>query len=143
MVHAHARTHALTRTHTHTHGRTHTHTHTAFPKTHLFDNTPELYYRRPCSPITPQKPTPTIPTRNRLQTTWHKHLHLEREVRTTAPRAGQCQARQQYTHSHARGPSVSLSIGSGCLDVANAELSPKRYWRGPRSQEVGLEGNYT
>ena len=27
-------------------------------------------------------------------------------------------------------------------NLFNAELSPKRYWRGPRSQEVGEEGNY-
>ena len=26
------------------------------------------------------------------------------------------------------------------LHLFNAELSPKRYWRGPRSQEVGHEG---
>ena len=25
----------------------------------------------------------------------------------------------------------------------NAELSPKKYWRGPKSQEVGEEGDYT
>ena len=29
------------------------------------------------------------------------------------------------------------------LDLFNAELSPKRYWRGPGSQEVGEEGDYT
>ena len=28
----------------------------------------------------------------------------------------------------------------GWLNVFNAELSPKRYRRGPRSQEVGEEG---
>ena len=27
--------------------------------------------------------------------------------------------------------------------VFNAELSPKRYWRGPRSQEVGEEGDFS
>ena len=31
----------------------------------------------------------------------------------------------------------------GWLNVFNAELSPKRYWRGLRSQEVGKEGDYT
>ena len=30
----------------------------------------------------------------------------------------------------------------GCLDWCNAELSPKRYWWGPRSQEVGEKGDY-
>ena len=29
------------------------------------------------------------------------------------------------------------------LDLLNAELSPKRYWQGPRTQEVGKEGDYT
>ena len=29
------------------------------------------------------------------------------------------------------------------LDSLNAELSPKRNWRGPRSQEAGKEGDYT
>ena len=29
------------------------------------------------------------------------------------------------------------------LDLSNAELSLKRYWRGPRSQEVGEERDYT
>ena len=28
------------------------------------------------------------------------------------------------------------------MDVSNAELSLKRWWRGPRSQEVGEEGDY-
>ena len=31
----------------------------------------------------------------------------------------------------------------GWLDLFSAELSPKRYWRGPRSQEVGEEGDCT
>ena len=31
----------------------------------------------------------------------------------------------------------------GWLKGFNAELSPKRYWRGPRSQEVGEEGDYS
>ena len=31
----------------------------------------------------------------------------------------------------------------GWLNLFNAELSPKRYWWGPRSQEVGEEGDYT
>ena len=26
---------------------------------------------------------------------------------------------------------------AGWLDLFNAELSPKRYWRGPKSQETG------
>ena len=30
----------------------------------------------------------------------------------------------------------------GWLHWFNAELSPKRYWRGPKSQEVGEEGGY-
>ena len=30
----------------------------------------------------------------------------------------------------------------GWLNLFNAELSPKRFWRGPRSQEVGEEGDY-
>ena len=29
------------------------------------------------------------------------------------------------------------------LDVLNAELFPKRYWRGSKPQEVGEEGDYT
>ena len=29
------------------------------------------------------------------------------------------------------------------LNMFNAELSPKRYWWGPKSQEVGEEGGYT
>ena len=29
------------------------------------------------------------------------------------------------------------------LNWFNAELSPKKYWWGPRSQEVGEEGGYT
>ena len=28
----------------------------------------------------------------------------------------------------------------GCLHSFNAELSPKRYWQGPKSQEVGRRG---
>ena len=28
------------------------------------------------------------------------------------------------------------------LNLSNPELSPKRFWRGPRSQEVGEEGDY-
>ena len=32
---------------------------------------------------------------------------------------------------------------SGWLNVFNAELSPKRYWRGPGSQEVREEGDLT
>ena len=31
----------------------------------------------------------------------------------------------------------------GLVTYFNAELSPKRYWPGPRSQEVGEEGDYT
>ena len=31
----------------------------------------------------------------------------------------------------------------GWLNVFNVELSPERSWRGPRSQEVGGEGDYT
>ena len=27
--------------------------------------------------------------------------------------------------------------------IINAELSPNRHWQGPRSQEVGEEGDYT
>ena len=42
--------------------------------------------------------------------------------------------------------SLVVVIVIGCLvvwlNVFNAELSPKRYWRGPRSQEVGEEGDY-
>ena len=126
-THTHARTHSRTHTHTRTHARTHARTHTALPKTHLFRQYARTLLQKTLLSHYPKKPTPSLPTRNRLQTTWHKHLNLEREDQTTgAPRAGQCQARQQYTCSHARGPSVSLSIGSGCLDVANAELSPKR-----------------
>ena len=30
----------------------------------------------------------------------------------------------------------------GRLNCFNAELSPKRYWRGPRSREMGEEGDY-
>ena len=37
--------------------------------------------------------------------------------------------------------SVSKQI-PGWLNLFNAELSPKRYWREPRSQEVGEEGDY-
>ena len=28
----------------------------------------------------------------------------------------------------------------GWLNLSNAQLSPKRYWQGPRSQEMGEEG---
>ena len=31
----------------------------------------------------------------------------------------------------------------GWLNAFNAELSPKRYWCGPRSQEEGQEGDCT
>ena len=35
----------------------------------------------------------------------------------------------------------------GCLvvwcNLFNAELSPKKFWRGPRSQETGKEGDCT
>ena len=31
----------------------------------------------------------------------------------------------------------------GWMNWFNAELSPKRYWRGPMSQEVGEEGDCT
>ena len=31
----------------------------------------------------------------------------------------------------------------GWLNLFNAELSLKRYWRAPRSQELGEEGDYT
>ena len=31
----------------------------------------------------------------------------------------------------------------GWLNLINAELSPMGYWWGPRSQEVGVEGDYT
>ena len=37
----------------------------------------------------------------------------------------------------------SLRCWVGCLHLFNDELSPKRYWRGPRSQEVGEEGDCT
>ena len=33
-------------------------------------------------------------------------------------------------------------IGLVSFNLFNAELSPKRYWRGPRSQEVGGEEDY-
>ena len=29
-----------------------------------------------------------------------------------------------------------------CLNMFSAEVSPKRYWRGPRSQEMGEKGDY-
>ena len=32
--------------------------------------------------------------------------------------------------------------GGGYLNLFNIELSPKRYWQGPRSQEVGEVGDY-
>ena len=31
----------------------------------------------------------------------------------------------------------------GLVNLFNAELSPTRYWWGPRSQQVGEEGDYT
>ena len=31
---------------------------------------------------------------------------------------------------------------AGWLNLFNAELSPKRYWRGPKSQALGKEGHY-
>ena len=37
---------------------------------------------------------------------------------------------------------ISLPLSFGWLKWFNAELSPKSYWRGPRSQEVGEEGVY-
>ena len=39
--------------------------------------------------------------------------------------------------------SVSRTLLSGRLNMFNAKLSLKRYRRGPRSQEVGEEGDYT
>ena len=35
------------------------------------------------------------------------------------------------------------AVKPGWLNGFNTELSPKRYWRGPRSQEVGEEEDYT
>ena len=32
---------------------------------------------------------------------------------------------------------VVVVVDFGRLNLFNAELSPKRYWRGPRSQELG------
>ena len=42
----------------------------------------------------------------------------------------------------ARFMSDEFCVLVGWLKWFNAELSPTRYWRGPRSQEVGEEGDY-
>ena len=39
--------------------------------------------------------------------------------------------------------SYAHRVPSGSSDLFNAELSPKRSWRGLRSQEVGEERDYT
>ena len=43
-----------------------------------------------------------------------------------------------------RGGTLGTMVGSlvGWLNLLNPESSPKRFWRGPRSQEVGEEGDY-
>ena len=53
-----------------------------------------------------------------------------------------------YKMWYRENPSFSFSSSStagwfGWLNLLNAELSPKRYWMGPTSQEVEEEGDYT
>ena len=38
---------------------------------------------------------------------------------------------------------MTLKFGLVSLILFDVELSPKRYWRGPRSQKVGDRGHYT
>ena len=38
------------------------------------------------------------------------------------------------------GQKMASDSGSVWLSSFNAELSPKRYWRGPNSQKLGEEG---
>ena len=40
-------------------------------------------------------------------------------------------------------PIKLLVLLVGWLNLFKAKLPSKRYWRGPRSQEVGEEGDYT
>ena len=49
---------------------------------------------------------------------------------------------QIYTATRGKGKCFA-EIRVGWLNRINAELSPKRYWWRPRSQEVGEEGDCT
>ena len=41
------------------------------------------------------------------------------------------------------GEYISLDLFYIGLHLFNTKLSPKSYWQGPRSQEVGEEGDFT
>ena len=53
---------------------------------------------------------------------------------------GLCSAGTGTYSSHLSDPDRTKP---GWLNLSDAGLSPTRYWRGPRSQEVGEEGEYT
>ena len=48
-----------------------------------------------------------------------------------------------HTHTQSVNSNVHDTDQYHTSYMLNAELSPKRYWRGPRSQEVEEEGEYT
>ena len=50
---------------------------------------------------------------------------------------------RNWRYSEPVWPSDSLHAELVQFNLSNAELSPERYWRGPRSQKVEKEGDYT
>ena len=71
------------------------------------------------------------------------------QVRSTTPLSVLCIGSKRAQHSEPWNQDLGVGCPCFCstsrywfwLNVFNAELSPKRYWRGPRSQEVGEEGD--
>ena len=69
----------------------------------------------------------------------HSHSHCHHHLQHSCSKCV-LHSSTQSLFRHENGLSRCYT---GWLNLFNAELSPKRYWRGPRSQELGEEGDYT